>query len=436
MPLTRMPWRPMLDREAGGEVRDRGLHRAVDRLARVAAHALDRVHVDDRTAAALDHRVEERAGHREEVAQVDLVHRVPRLGRRPREAHERVGSRRRCSPARRDGAACSATTVVGEPRDVVVDAARRRRARARCRRAASISVDLALGALGIDLGDLDVGAVLGEEREIAPPMPSPPPVTTATLPSSSLVPVVDGGDVGGFLSHGGERTTKRSGSLGGQREPDRLGGAGSEGAFRRGLLIRASAVPGRCSTQGMARKGKGTVKGGAPRLPVRRALRQYRRRSHRGCQGRSSDGTHRTGRDTGHRSGCPRPGPAGAARRRWHHRPSPRDRGRVGLDHRRHQPPGDAAAATRRAHPAAHRVPQPVPQLHGDPLRRGGRRTGSPRRSSARSNAPPTPTTSPTPSAPRCGSPTCSPRITWPSTTRSTTTSAGTSPKASWWRSG
>ena len=90
----------------------RGFHRAVDRFARIAAHAFDRVHVDDRTVVVLDHRSDEGVRDREEVQEVDRVHRVPRLGRRVLKSHERA--------------------VVADVVDQHVDASVR--ARARCRR--------------------------------------------------------------------------------------------------------------------------------------------------------------------------------------------------------------------------------------------------------------------------------------------------------------
>ena len=66
--------------------------------------------------------------------------------------------------------------------------------------------------------------------------------------------------------------------------------------------------------------------------------------------------------------------------------------------------------ATGRADPSAHRLPQPVPQLHGHPLRRGRAGRRDPKRSSARSSARRKPTISATPDAPRCAAaPTCSP---------------------------
>ena len=132
----------------------------------------------------LDHRVEERPGHGEDVEQVDVVHRLPRLGRRLLEADER--------PVVADvvhqhvDVAVLAEHGVGQPR--------RRRPR---------SVTSTTWARAVAAGRLDVGdgcarpargrsrrsrpgrRAAANSREMAPPMPSPPPVTTATLPSSS-----------------------------------------------------------------------------------------------------------------------------------------------------------------------------------------------------------------------------------------------------------
>jgi len=49
-------------RQVRGEVRNGGLHRAIDRLTRIAPQSFDRMHVDDRTVVMLDHRSDERAG--------------------------------------------------------------------------------------------------------------------------------------------------------------------------------------------------------------------------------------------------------------------------------------------------------------------------------------------------------------------------------------
>src|ERR1700730_1600202 len=70
------------DGQVGGEVGDGGLHGAVHGLTGITPQALDRMEVDDRAAAVLDHRVEEGVGYREEVEQVDVVHRLPGLWRR------------------------------------------------------------------------------------------------------------------------------------------------------------------------------------------------------------------------------------------------------------------------------------------------------------------------------------------------------------------
>ena len=63
--------------ERGREVRRAGFHRGVDRLARIAPHALDRMEIDDAASSGLDHAWQERVGHSEEMQQVDLVHRLP-----------------------------------------------------------------------------------------------------------------------------------------------------------------------------------------------------------------------------------------------------------------------------------------------------------------------------------------------------------------------
>ena len=63
--------------ERGREVRRAGFHRGVDRLARIAPHALDRMEIDDAASSGLDHAWQERVGHGEEMQQVDLVHRLP-----------------------------------------------------------------------------------------------------------------------------------------------------------------------------------------------------------------------------------------------------------------------------------------------------------------------------------------------------------------------
>ena len=181
-------------------MRDRALHRAVDRLAGIAAHALDRVEVDDRAAAAVDHRLEERARHREEVPQVDLVHRVPRLGRRLREPHERPEVAD-VVDEHVDAAVVRARDRVGERRDLVVVAhvddvgasrcCRRPRSRPAWPRARSGSIS----AIST------IGAVLGEQ-----PGDGAADAVTASghdgdLAVEQALVVGDRGDVGGFLGH-------------------------------------------------------------------------------------------------------------------------------------------------------------------------------------------------------------------------------------------
>src|SRR5262249_30808293 len=63
--------------------------RAVHRVFGVAPHALHRMHGDDAAAMRLDHRRHERPGDGENMAQVDVVHPLPRVGAGPVEGHER-----------------------------------------------------------------------------------------------------------------------------------------------------------------------------------------------------------------------------------------------------------------------------------------------------------------------------------------------------------
>ena len=135
------------------------------------------------------------------MAQVDLVHRVPRLGRRLREAHER--------PEVADVVHehVDASVVLGEHRlgergDLVVLADVDD---VRARSVAAGRFDLGLlggGAVGVDLGDLDHGAVLGEQ----PGDGAADAVATAgddgDLALEQALVVGDRGDVGGFLGHG------------------------------------------------------------------------------------------------------------------------------------------------------------------------------------------------------------------------------------------
>ena len=65
------------------------LHGRVDRFTGKAAHPLHRVHVDDRAASTVDHRLQECPGDPEDVLQVGRVHGLPRLGRRLMEPDQR-----------------------------------------------------------------------------------------------------------------------------------------------------------------------------------------------------------------------------------------------------------------------------------------------------------------------------------------------------------
>ena len=68
--------------------------------------------------------------------------------------------------------------------------------------AASISATLALGALGIDLGDLDEGAVLGEEAGDGAADAVAAAGDDGDLAVEQALLVGDRGDVGRFLGHG------------------------------------------------------------------------------------------------------------------------------------------------------------------------------------------------------------------------------------------
>ena len=75
---SRAPRARVLDREAAGEARDRGLERGVDRARRDRAERLDRRDVDDAAAVALlDEHGQDRPRAREDVREVDAVEVVP-----------------------------------------------------------------------------------------------------------------------------------------------------------------------------------------------------------------------------------------------------------------------------------------------------------------------------------------------------------------------
>ncbi len=190
MPLARMPVRAVADGERRREVRRAGLHGGVHGVAGEPSHPLDGVDVHDRPATPVDHRPQERLGHREQVPQVDAVHRLPRRRIRVVEAHERpvvadvVHQDVDAAVLVQDRGARSATPVLAAHVDHVG-----------ARRAAGVADRRGDrgGAVLVDLGDLDERPVLREQRCHPAPIPAPPPVTTATLPSSSRFQSSTGG---------------------------------------------------------------------------------------------------------------------------------------------------------------------------------------------------------------------------------------------------